>query len=265
MGQSVICAAEPAPAEPIVSVPVSDVCCDLLKLFAGISDGRVGTGRDHPVAAVLALSAAAVVAGMKGYTAITGWVADVPPAILADLYLRSGAAPVPPLAEDGIPEILAEQRLGHQAPGMRGLYAHASDRMREELKQALQARWQESLKDRAAINEHSPLPVLDQFLAPMRATNDRPADQTTSQQMRQQRPAPDDREKMISQIPPKSADHPSRAASMEGPRRASDLVRHQIRSGGANETRTRDPCLQRACRLWHSVADLALSALQDRL
>jgi hypothetical protein len=32
------------------------------------------------------------------------------------------------MAEDGIPEILAEQRLGHQVPGMRGLYAHASTR-----------------------------------------------------------------------------------------------------------------------------------------
>ena len=31
------------------------------------------------------------------------------------------------MAEDGIPEILAEQRLGHQVPGMRGLYAHVSD------------------------------------------------------------------------------------------------------------------------------------------
>jgi hypothetical protein len=30
------------------------------------------------------------------------------------------------MAEDGIPEILAEQRLGHEVPGMRGLYAHAS-------------------------------------------------------------------------------------------------------------------------------------------
>ena len=78
MGQSVICAAVPAPAGPIVSVPVSDVCCDLLELFAGVPDGRAGQGRDHPVAAVLALAAAAVVAGMKGYTAITGWVADVP-------------------------------------------------------------------------------------------------------------------------------------------------------------------------------------------
>jgi DDE_Tnp_1-associated len=93
VGQSASCAAVSAPAGPIVSVPVSDACCDLLELFAGVADGRVGQGRDHPVAAVLALAAAAVVAGMKGYTAITGWVADVPPAILADLYLRSGAAP----------------------------------------------------------------------------------------------------------------------------------------------------------------------------
>ena len=56
----------------------------------------MGPGRDHPVAAVLALAAAAVVAGMKGYAAITDWIADVPPAILTDVYLRSGAAPAPP-------------------------------------------------------------------------------------------------------------------------------------------------------------------------
>ncbi len=108
MGQSVICAAASAPAAPIVSVPVSDVCCDLLELFAGVSDGRVGQGRDHPVAAVLALAAAAVVAGMKGYTAITGWVADVPPAILAGLYLRSGAAPAPPPSKTTIWRVLTD-------------------------------------------------------------------------------------------------------------------------------------------------------------
>ena len=45
------------------------------------------------------------------------------------------------MTEDGLPEILAEQRLGHEVPGMRGLYAHASDRMRDDLKDALQARW----------------------------------------------------------------------------------------------------------------------------
>jgi predicted transposase YbfD/YdcC len=108
VGQSVICAAEPAAAEPIVSVSVSDVCGDLLGLFAGVTDGRVGTGRDHPVAAVLALAAAAVVAGMKGYTAITGWVADVPPAILTDLYLRSGAAPAPPPSKTTIWRVLTD-------------------------------------------------------------------------------------------------------------------------------------------------------------
>jgi hypothetical protein len=44
------------------------------------------------------------------------------------------------MAEDGIPEILSEQRLGHEVPGMRGLYTHASDRMRADLRAALQAR-----------------------------------------------------------------------------------------------------------------------------
>ncbi len=112
MGQSVICAAVSAPAGPIVPVPVSDECGDLLELFAGVPDGRAGQGRDHPVAAVLALAAAAVVAGMKGYTAITGWVADVPPAVLADLYLRSGAAPAPPPSKTTIWRVLTDADAG---------------------------------------------------------------------------------------------------------------------------------------------------------
>ena len=112
MSQSVIDAAASAPAAPIVSVPVADACCDLLELFAGVSDGRVGPGRDHPVAAVLALAAAAVVAGMRGYTAITGWVADVPPAILADVYLRSGAAAAPPPSKTTIWRVLTDADAG---------------------------------------------------------------------------------------------------------------------------------------------------------
>ena len=108
MGQSVICAAGPAPAVPIVSVPVSDACSDLLELFAGVSDGRVGQGRDHPVAAVLALAAAAVVAGMKGYTAIAGWVADVSAAVRADLYLRAGAIPAGPASKTTIWRVLTD-------------------------------------------------------------------------------------------------------------------------------------------------------------
>ena len=60
------------------------------------------------------------------------------------------------MAEHGIPEILAEQRLGHQVPGMRGLYAMPVTAYATTLKQALQARWEDSLRDRAAIAPRSP-------------------------------------------------------------------------------------------------------------
>ena len=87
------------------------------------------------------------------------------------------------MAEDGIPEILAEQRLGHEVPGMRGLYAHASDRMRDDLKDALQARWDDSLRERAAIHPHSPVPLLDELLAPApRNTPPSPPSDTTNHQ-----------------------------------------------------------------------------------
>jgi hypothetical protein len=42
--------------------------------------------------------------------------------------------------------------------------------MRDELTAALQARWEESLRERAAIDPHSPVPLLDNLLAPFRAT-----------------------------------------------------------------------------------------------
>ena len=103
------------------------------------------------------------------------------------------------MAEDGIPEILAEQRLGHEVPGMRGLYAHASDRMRDELKAALQARWEDSLQARAAISPHSPVPLLDKLLS--RAT-DPAASQATIHDLS----ARGGREKIISQIPPRYAE-----------------------------------------------------------
>jgi predicted transposase YbfD/YdcC len=108
VGKSAICAAVSAESSPIAAAPGSDGRRDLLELLDGISDGRTGQGRDHPVAAVLALAAAATVAGMKGYTAIAGWVADVPPAVLADLYLRSGAVPGPPPSKTTIWRVLTD-------------------------------------------------------------------------------------------------------------------------------------------------------------
>ncbi|MGH4026029.1 MAG: ISAs1 family transposase, partial [Pseudonocardiaceae bacterium] len=108
MVESVIAAAVPAPGGPVVSVPVAQVCTDLLDLLGGVSDGRSDQGRDHPVSVVLALAAAAVVAGMKGYIAITGWVADVPAAVLADLYVRAGALPAGPPSKTTIWRVLTD-------------------------------------------------------------------------------------------------------------------------------------------------------------
>lgn len=62
--------------EPAAPAAPEAAAGDLLALFGLVTDGRSGQGRDHPVAVVLALAAAAVVAGMKGYTAMAGWVKD---------------------------------------------------------------------------------------------------------------------------------------------------------------------------------------------
>jgi hypothetical protein len=117
------------------------------------------------------------------------------------------------MAEDGIPEILAEQRLGHEVPGMRGLYAHASDRMRDDLRAALQARWNDSLRARAAKHPYSPVPLLDEFLAPHRgqAPQAHPAIPRITQH---DAPTPEGREKMISQIPPNHPEGPTLPSRM---------------------------------------------------
>src|SRR5260370_15478028 len=85
MAQSAIAVADHELAAAAVPVTAAEVRDDLLELFGSVPDGRSGQGRDHPVGAVLALAAAAVVAGMKGYTAIAGWVQDGPLVVLAGL------------------------------------------------------------------------------------------------------------------------------------------------------------------------------------
>ena len=51
---------------------------------------------------------------------------------------------------------------------MRGLYVHASQQMRKDLTAALQTRWDKSLRERAAMDTHSPVPLLDNLLEPFR-------------------------------------------------------------------------------------------------
>ena len=112
MVQSAIVLAGREPAGPSAPGTVTGARGDLLKLLGSVPDGRSGQGRDHPVAAVLALAAAAVVAGMKGYTAIAGCVKDVPPPVLADLYMRAGAGPARPPSKATIWRVITDADAG---------------------------------------------------------------------------------------------------------------------------------------------------------
>lgn len=72
------------------------------------------------------------------------------------------------MAEDGIPEVLQADRPGHIVPGIRGVYTHVSDAMRDELKTKLQLRWEGALDERAEMAPGSPLPVRSELLAARR-------------------------------------------------------------------------------------------------
>jgi hypothetical protein len=69
---------------------------DLLDHFALLEDPRDQRWVEHPAAAVLALCAAVLVAGMRSFTAIAGWIADAPPRLLHRLYDRLGKPPLTP-------------------------------------------------------------------------------------------------------------------------------------------------------------------------
>ena len=67
--------------------------------------------------------------------------------------------------EDRIADVLKSERMGHEVPGMRGVYSHVSDAMRAELTAALQERWETSLRKTARLAPRSIVPVLDAQLA----------------------------------------------------------------------------------------------------
>jgi hypothetical protein len=70
--------------------------------------------------------------------------------------------------EDQVADVLKSERLGHEEPGMRGVYGHVSSVMRTELKAVLQARWETSLRERAVLSSGSVVPLLHRLLAAMR-------------------------------------------------------------------------------------------------
>jgi predicted transposase YbfD/YdcC len=61
---------------------------DLLAHFQCIPDRRQTAWVEHPLAVVLALAAGAVVAGIRSFTAIAGWIEDAPTDLLTCLYVR---------------------------------------------------------------------------------------------------------------------------------------------------------------------------------
>ena len=67
--------------------------------------------------------------------------------------------------EDGIPEVLKTERMGHEMPGMHGVYGHVSPAMRADLKAALQERREASLRGRAQLSPRSIVPTLDKILS----------------------------------------------------------------------------------------------------
>ena len=61
--------------------------------------------------------------------------------------------------------MLKTERMGHEMPGMHGVYGHVSPAMRADLTAAQQDRWKISLRERAQLGQRSIVPVLDRLLA----------------------------------------------------------------------------------------------------
>jgi hypothetical protein len=74
------------------------------------------------------------------------------------------------LDEIGVRYVLQSERMGHEVPGMRGVYSHITPGMRAELKAGLQELWESSLHERALLASRSAVAILDLLLAPYRAS-----------------------------------------------------------------------------------------------
>ena len=72
------------------------------------------------------------------------------------------------MEETGISDLLRSERMGHEVPGMRGIYGHVTPAMREALTTMLQERWEASLRERARLSARSIVPVPDALLTTQR-------------------------------------------------------------------------------------------------
>jgi integrase len=66
--------------------------------------------------------------------------------------------------ESGASYVYQSEQMGHEVPGMRGVYSHVSPSMRAGLREHLQAAWMDALRQRAAVSPRSSVGVLDTLL-----------------------------------------------------------------------------------------------------
>jgi hypothetical protein len=69
----------------------------------------------------------------------------------------------------GVQEMLKSERMGHEVPGMAGVYGHVMPEWRARLRTQLQELWEASLHERARLGSRSAVGLVDKLLAPGRA------------------------------------------------------------------------------------------------
>jgi hypothetical protein len=62
--------------------------------------------------------------------------------------------------------MLKSERMGHEIPGMAGVYGHVMPEWRDTLRTQLQELWEASLHERARLSPHSAVGLVDKLLAP---------------------------------------------------------------------------------------------------
>lgn len=77
------------------------------------------------------------------------------------------------LVEDGVPEILSHERLGHEMGGIAARYTHITDTMREAMLEGLTERWERALAERFEMHPRSSVPIVDELLAPLREAKEK--------------------------------------------------------------------------------------------
>jgi integrase len=70
----------------------------------------------------------------------------------------------------GVQETLKSERMGHDVPGMAGVYGHVMPEWRDRLRSQLEQVWEASLRERARLSPRSSVAIVDALIAPDRAT-----------------------------------------------------------------------------------------------